>query len=307
MKILVTGGAGYIGTELVVALAQMEEVSEVVIYDNLSRENYHSFLGLKFTNHQKIKFINGDVLDSRGLVKALDGVDVVYHLAAKVTTPFANTDPHYYEQVNHWGTAELVYAIEESRVKKLIYTSSIGVYGSTSQAVTEDTVPNPKTFYGISKMRGEEHIARLQNSIDTLIIRCGNVYGYSKSMRFDAVINKFAFEANFNKKISIHGNGKQTRAFIHIDVIKNALAQMAIHQHIPSGIYNLVERNMGVLDIVDTFKALIPELEFLFINQHLNLREIAVDTKLKLDQYISIDKKISFKEEIKEFLQHFSY
>lgn len=62
----------------------------------------------------------------------MDGIDIIYHLAANVTTPFANTDPHFYEQVNHWGTAELAYAAEKASVKKLIYSSSTSVYGASS-------------------------------------------------------------------------------------------------------------------------------------------------------------------------------
>src|SRR5688572_26496380 len=111
MKVLVTGGAGYIGTELISLLIAQENVTEVIVYDNLSRLNFNIFLGLKLKNHSKLSFQKGELLDSRGLRKALKGVDVVYHLAAKVTTPFANTDAHTYEQVNHWGTAELVYAV----------------------------------------------------------------------------------------------------------------------------------------------------------------------------------------------------
>jgi UDP-glucose 4-epimerase len=116
-----------------------------------------------------------------------------------------------------------VYAVEESNVKKFIYTSSSGVYGSSSGAVDETTIPNPKTFYAISKLRGEEHVRRLFDKIDTYIFRCGNVYGYSKSMRFDSVINKFVFEANFNGIVTIQGDGKQSRSFIHIDRVSRAL------------------------------------------------------------------------------------
>lgn len=229
MKILVTGGAGYIGTELVKLLSMSSEVDEIRIYDNLSRNNYNLFLGSKLKQHQKVKYIYGDILDSRNLRKALNEIDVVYHLAAVVTTPFANTDPHFYEQVNHWGTAELTYAVEESKVSKLIYVSSVSVYGSSNTIVTEKSIPNPKTFYGISKLRGEEHVARLNNKLNTYILRSGNVYGFSESMRFDAVINRFAFESNFSKRISINGNGKQKRSFIHINSISHALVQIAIN------------------------------------------------------------------------------
>jgi UDP-glucose 4-epimerase len=229
MKVLVTGGAGYIGTELVSLLIAHPAVEKVVIYDNLSRPNHNLFLGLRHQHHDKITFVKGELLDSRALKKVLKGVDVVYHLAAKVTTPFANADSHAYEQVNHWGTAELVYAVEDSDVKRFIYTSSTGVYGSSKIAAHEDTPPDPQTFYAASKLRGEEHVRRLIKSgkIQTFLMRLGNVYGYSKSMRFDAVINKFVFEANFNKLVTIQGDGKQSRTFIHIETLARALNNLA--------------------------------------------------------------------------------
>ncbi|QSE96218.1 NAD-dependent epimerase/dehydratase family protein [Fulvivirga lutea] len=306
MKIVVTGGAGYIGTELVYALAQNAEVKEVIVYDNLSRANHNLFINGKMPNYEKVKFVKGELLDSRQLKKVLEGVEIVYHLAAKVTTPFANTDPHFYEQVNHWGTAELVYALESSDVQKLIYTSSTSVYGSSKKAVDESVSPNPKTFYGISKMRGEEHVSRLGDKMNTIILRCGNVYGYSKSMRFDAVINKFAFEANFNKKITIHGDGRQYRSFVHIDQIKAALSRL-VTTEVNTGVYNLVTRDLLVLDIVDELKQQIPELEFIFVNQHLKLRELKVKVNNEFNDKLGITTDKSFAQELVEFRNHFSF
>ena len=223
MKVLITGGAGYIGTELVTELNNDSRISEIVIYDNLSRGNFNLFIGHTKLNTSKIRFVKGELLDTRKLKQELKGIDTVFHLAAKVTTPFADQNPHGFEQVNHWGTAELIYAIEESEVKTFVYLSSTSVYGASENTLSIDSPLNPKTFYGISKMRGEEHVKRLLNSsIRTYIFRCGNVYGYSKSMRFDSVINKFMFEANFNNKIRIYGNGNQNRSFIHINRLKDA-------------------------------------------------------------------------------------
>src|SRR3989344_173121 len=125
MRILITGGAGYIGTELSYKLAEIKEVSEIVVYDNLSRPNYNLFIGVQKFPHNKIRFVQGDILDSRKLKKVLKNMDVVYHLASKVTTPFSDQNPHLFEQVNHWGTAELVYAVEESNVSRFYYLSSI--------------------------------------------------------------------------------------------------------------------------------------------------------------------------------------
>jgi UDP-glucose 4-epimerase len=304
MNILITGGAGYIGTELARHLVSLPQIENIVIYDNLSKGNYNLFLGNRLETN-KIKFVMGDLLDSRKLKKSLLGIDTVFHLAAKVTTPFDNTDSHFYEQVNHWGTAELIYAIEESKVSQLVYVSSVSVYGSSSDMLTEESTPNPETFYGISKLRAETHVKRLFNKINTLIIRGGNVYGYSPSMRFDAVINRFMFDANFNNRISINGNGKQHRSFIHIDKLVAGLAQVIL-QEVPSAIYNLTDKNIQVLDLIDVFKEIFPSLEFLFINQHLTLKEVRIEAESKIRQYVSLPES-SLKQELINFKEKFAF
>lgn len=294
------------GTKLVKQLVKSELVEKVIVYDNLSRGNFNLFIGAPIEVGEKIEFIQGDIMDSRSMKKALDGIDFVYHLAAKVTTPFANTDPHYYEQINHWGTAELVYAVEKSEVKQLIHVSSTSVYGSTDDIVDESSPLNPRTFYGTSKMRAEEHVMRLVDQGRATIIRSGNVYGYSKSMRFDAVINKYAFETNFHNRITIQGSGNQYRAFVHVNDLVHDLALLIEHDD-DHGIYNLVSKNMSVLDIADVFKTLRPSLEFLFVDQHLDLRNIRVDTNLKLGSLIQLSKPRAIEEELEEFLGNFSY
>lgn len=300
MKILLTGGAGYLGTALTSHLLAQPAPPQILIYDNLSRGNYNLFIGERLKNPQSVSFIEGDILDSRKLRKSLQGVDVVVHLAAKVTTPFANTDSHFFEQVNHWGTAELVYALEESSVKQFIYLSSTSVYGRSAELAHEKKIPNPRTFYGISKLRGEEHAQRLQHKIKTYILRCGNVYGYNKSLRFDSVINRFVFDANYKRRITINGDGTQARAFIHINMITEVLAKLIEHPPEP-GVYNVVSRNLQVLDLLDVLKEVYPDLEFLFINQHLNLRGLKVRPNETLFRQLKIRDPKDLVDELKEF------
>jgi UDP-glucose 4-epimerase len=307
MKVLVTGGAGYVGSQLVQTLAADKNISHIVVYDNLSRDNYSFFLNAtRTTLPNKISFIAGDILDTRTLKKALKDVEVVYHLAARVSTPFSNTDSHFYEQVNHWGTAELVYAIEESEsVKKFVFLSSTSVYGSSKEEVSEETTPNPRTFYSISKLRAEEHVRRLFTKLNTLIIRCGNVYGYSSTMRFDAVVNKFMFDAHVNNRVSIHGSGKQHRSFIHVNKVAHVLTK-ALSTAIPSGVYNLSDLNLQVLDIRDTLKNIYPSMEFIYINQHLELRELKVKPQGLITQYIPMESG-NLENDLKEFSSYFSF
>ena len=258
MKVLVTGGAGYIGAELVHKLAHSEEVNEVIVYDNLCRGNYNLFISSSNTMaSNKVRFVMGDLLDSRKLRKAMKGVDVVYHLAARVSQPDETLDSHAFEQTNNWGTAEVVYAIEEEEsVKKVIHLSSVGVYGFSKKGdaiLSEDERLNPRTFYSVSKMRSEDHMKRLMDKKEVVILRCANVYGYSPTIRFDSVINRFLFDANFNNRISIHGSGKQKRSFICMDSVIKVLDHMKDNK-IENGIYNLVGRSISVLDLVDIFK-----------------------------------------------------
>ncbi len=304
MRILITGGAGYIGSALIEKLILKKEISEIIVYDNLSRGNRNLFIGTKKVGVDKVKFVQGDILDSRKLRKSLSGVEVVYHLAANVTTPFSDQNPHLFEQVNHWGTAELVYAIEESEVKKRIYLSSVSAYGTSFEPLSIEANLNPRTFYGISKVRGEEHVQRLADKIDTSIIRCGNVYGYHKSMRFDAVINRFLFEANFYNRITINGSGEQHRPFIHIEKATNVLSELALLEFKEIK-YNLVDHNMAVGEIVEYLRQLYPSLEMLFVNQQMKMRELKVDRSETLSAFFG--KEISFSEELKNFRDQFAF
>ncbi len=306
MNILITGGAGYIGTVLTKHLIKRSEVDKIIVFDNLSRKNYNLFIGERMMFEEKVQFVNGDILDLRKLTMLLKDIDLVYHLAARVTTPFGNADADLYEQVNHWGTAELVAAIEENDNTKLIYLSTTSVYGSSEEYITEKSIPIPKTFYGISKLRGEEHVKRLITHGRACILRCANVYGFSRSMRFDAVINKFMFDANFERRIQINGNGKQIRAFIHVNVLIRVLIDLML-QDIPKGIYNVVDRNLQIMEIVDVLKEIYPDLEFAFLNQHLSLRQLRVSTDSEMRKYINYDNNLTLLEELVDFKSRFSF
>ena len=306
MNVLITGGAGYVGTELLTKLALSNEISKIIIYDNLSRGHRSLFLGNKSIFLSKIDFIHGEILDSRLLKKQLKDTDVLIHLAAMVTTPFANTDPHFFEQVNHWGTAEVVYAAEDTRISKFIYLSSTAVYGTGAALANESTPTNPQTHYGISKLRGEEHVNRLMGKSNAIILRGGNVYGFSKSMRFDAVINKFMFDAHFTNRIQIFGNGKQTRAFIHIDHLVRTIEQCVLKE-IPSGTYNIVDKNLQIMEILDVLKELYPDLEFIYANQHMTLRELNVSLRSKIFEYVNQFTSIPLLNELQVFKSKFAF
>lgn len=300
MNILITGGAGYIGTELCLRLMDRPEVTSIAVYDNLSRGNFNFFLGPE-KRTDKVRFVDADLLDSYTLRKEIAKADCVVHLAAKVTTPFADQNPHLFDQVNNWGTAELCYSLESSACQRLIYMSSASVYGASTEAAGISTVPNPKTFYGISKLNGEKHVERLQGKKDVAIVRCANVYGYSKSMRFDAVINRFVLRARNHGRITINGSGDQSRAFVHIQRTIDFLESLIFTDQWKE-IYTLSDRNLTVNDIAYTLKEIMPELEMLYVDQQLSLREIQLAPDPNVQKLIGAPVR-DLSSELKAFLE----
>jgi UDP-glucose 4-epimerase len=305
MKILVTGGAGYMGYSVVKQLlCDLDDVHSITIYDNLSRKNYSFFTEARF-DRKPIRFIRGDMLDGRSLRKALDGVDCVIHLAGIVTTPFADHEPHVFDQVNNWGTAQLVSAIEDSDVNKIVHMSSIAVYGATTGTLNEDTEPDPRCFYGTSKLDGERHVAILEPKLDLYTIRSGNVYGYNPSYRTDAVINRFMFNANFSRRIRISGTGEQTRSFIHVDKIARVVVG-AVDGRFKPGLYNAVEYNLSINEVAAKVKSLFPDLDVIHTNFNQQLRSIAVETPVRLTEQFSFGDE-TIEQELSEFKERFSF
>lgn len=301
MKVLITGGAGYIGTELAIELNKEPSVDSIIIYDNLARRNYNLFLHSEI-KRGKVIFEEGELLDSRKLNMVLTNVDVVVHLGARVESRLINASHHLYEQINNWGTAETVYATERSKnVKKFIYGSSIAVYGNSDKPVNRKVEPFPRTYYGSSKLRGEAHVARLFDSMQTGILRFGNVYGYGVAFRKDPVINQFMFDASFKNKIKVNGKGTQKRGFIHIQKLVNILKYFILNDF-KSDIYDAVEHNLSILEVTDLIKdkAIYPDCEMQFVNQHLELRniEVAIDDRI-IPMMRPFDKDL--KQEINDF------
>jgi len=299
MRVLITGGAGYIGTELCIRLDRNPKVKEIIVLDNLSRGNYNLFLHSQI-KPGKLKFVKAELLDSRSLDKVVKNVDVVYHLAAE------NTDDeklhHLHEQVNNWGTAELTYAIEESDVKHVIYLSSVDVYGSSDVEFMTQSDFEPNTSLGNSKLRGEQHIERIGSKIKTHILRLGEVFGYGASLNMDGLLNRYMFDSHFVGRISIQGNGNQKQSYISLNKTAEILAKL-IDNELESGTYNLVDYQKSILDLVDGLKELSPDMEMVFTNQHLELPNQMAKADEKL-LALDTSSELSFEEELKSFKEH---
>jgi UDP-glucose 4-epimerase len=307
MKILITGGAGYIGGRLVETLQHLRKVDEIIVYDNLASKRHNFFLSKEF-RCKKLKFIDADILDSRALAKAMKGVDVVYHLAACVSMPFVNFAAHQFEQTNRWGTAELSYCIEaEASVKKVIYLSSSSVYGFADMPSTEQETPNPVSFYGLSKYESEAYLSRLATADrEVYVLRCGNVFGYARAMRFDTIVNNLAFDAKYKGKVIVEGKGEQRYSLVTICSINDVLAAFLNDKanYLKSGTYNVVEWNMSVMEVIEHLKTFFPDLDTIFVSQNVPFRHVQAAANSAIQPLFETS-PTRFDEALEQLINHF--
>ncbi|WP_051484398.1 NAD-dependent epimerase/dehydratase family protein [Shewanella waksmanii] len=283
MKIFISGGAGYIGINLARQALTAYADCHICIYDNFSRTNFADVLSLVSEFGPRFSVVRGDILDGRKLEQALKGYSVVVHLAALSATPFNDENPHLMEQVNHWGTASLVSAIEATEsINKVIFLSSTSVYGFGDEFFTENSDTIPVGSYGRSKLRAEEQLSRLGEKLDLAIVRIGTVFGQGLSMRFDSVINKFCFNASIHERLIIDGDGNQVRPFVYLpNLIGKILSLMTAESHLKP--QNYVDFNLSVNDIVTAICNLKLETEYIHVNKEMVYRTltIAADTSGK--------------------------
>ncbi|MCW4046927.1 MAG: GDP-mannose 4,6-dehydratase [Candidatus Bathyarchaeota archaeon] len=229
-RVLVTGGAGFIGFHLCKKLA--EYTSNLTIYDNLSSGKLENVKDLP-----KVNFVKGDILDLTKL-SSLEKTDLIYHLAAQVVVPYSMENPLEDFETNAHGTMNV---LEKARKDdaRLIFASSAAVYGNPAKLPTpEDYGFNPFSCYGLSKVVGEEYCNMYANQygLEITIMRFANVYG----SRCHGVINDFLDKLSRNpNKLEIIGTGLQSRDFVHVSDIVEALITSAQNEKAIGQTYNL--------------------------------------------------------------------
>jgi len=275
VKVLVTGGAGYLGWSVISALADMSGIAEIVIYDNFMRQNYGLLLKSRQEMRKKCIVRVDDILNSRGLEKALEGAECICHLAALAPSPYSDDHPHAFDQVNHWGTAEVAYAAERAKVKRFVYVSSGAIYGFGRDFFTPQSSPMPVSAYGASKLAGENQVRRLSDKMEVVIIRAGTLFGLNPVARFDTFVNKFVLNMSLGMPIQIHGSGDQRRPLVHVDQLARLVVAGVIGELEPD-IYNAVHQNKSVNEVVEIARTILPKLNTIFINQQQRMRDIVM-------------------------------
>lgn len=235
MRCIVTGGAGFLGAALANRLVQDNHTVRVV--DDLSAGNPERL-------DRRVSFTRGDVIDVPKLWTLLHDVECVYHLAARVLVSESILYPREYNAVNVGGTVAVMEAMRDAGVKRVVLASSGAVYGEQKrQAVREDMPPHPDSPYAVSKLAAEHYVRTIGRlwGIETVILRIFNAYGPGQVMppTHAPVVPKLLHQALGGGSLVIFGNGQQTRDFVYVDDVVEAMAAAATARNVDGEVINV--------------------------------------------------------------------
>lgn len=250
MRILITGGSGFIGSHLV---EQFQGLADIVVLDNLRSGRRQNLEGLNHT------FIGGSVTDREIVARAMAGVDIVFHLAAMISVPESMISPRECLEINGLGLLHVLEAATDAGVRKVILASSAAIYGDNPVVPKVETMlPEPKSPYAITKLDGEYYLEmfRREGKLDTASLRFFNVFGPRQDPKsaYAAAVPIFMQKAFAGEDLTIFGDGGQTRDFVHVKDIAAALAHVAsrpdLHGTFNVGYGNSMTVNQLAEDIV---------------------------------------------------------
>ena len=224
-RVLVTGGGGFIGSNLVRSL--LDRGDDVRVLDNFSTGNRGNLEGLD------VEIVEGELRSYERVHNAVRGVEVVFHLGALGSVPRSVQDPLTSSAVNVEGTLNVLLAARDEGVRRVVYSSSSAVYGTRRELpVTEATPPDPLSPYGVAKLAAERYcvsFARVYESFESVVLRYFNVFGPRQSpfSQYAAVIPLFVTSIAEGRPVTIDGDGEQSRDFTYVANVVDATVRAA--------------------------------------------------------------------------------
>jgi len=253
---LVTGGAGFIGSNLVEAL--LDRGDDVRVLDNFStgfRANLEDF---------DVDIVEGELRSYERVHAAMRGIEVVYHLGALGSVPRSVQDPLTSSAVNVEGTLNVLLAARDEGVRRVIFSSSTSVYGSTRELPTlESTPPDPISPYGVAKLAAERYcisFSRVYHSFETVVLRYFNVFGPRQSphSQYAAAIPLFIAAVDQGEPVTIYGDGEQSRDFTYVANVVDATIRAAEAADVSGRIFNVAAGSPATLShVAETIGAIL--------------------------------------------------
>jgi nucleoside-diphosphate-sugar epimerase len=311
MKFLVTGGAGFIGSNIVEQL--LKDGHDVVVLDNFSsgKEENLAFAKNYTQTATRYALIKGDICDKSTCNPACKGIDVVLHQAALRSVPKSMSKPHEFNAVNIDGTLNMLEASRDNKVKRFVFASSSSVYGDTDKfPEKEDAYPLLISPYALSKLAGEYYCRIFSEhfGVETVCLRYFNVFGPRQALddEYAVVIPKFIHCILHDKQPPIFGTGKQSRDFTYIDNVVQANILAATTLGIKHEVFNVANgKDNTVLQLVDILNKIIGKnLKPVFLPPRPGdvFRTYADISKIK--KMLKFELKINFEEGLKRTIEY---
>lgn len=254
-KVLVTGACGFIGSHITQALVDLG--ANVTILDNLITgrpENIEPF-------KDKITFIKGSVADPDACLQAVEGKDIIFHLAAFISVPQSIENPSLCHQSNVDGTFNLLESARLHNVKRFVFSSSAATYGNTQDPCSETTPHNPQSPYAWSKLIGEQYCKQyaITFGLNTISMRYFNVYGDRQNPHaaYAAAVAKFKYHMDRNEPVTFFGDGMQTRDFVPVETVAktNLLLGSLPAAYLNGDVYNVATgTSINLFELMDMLK-----------------------------------------------------
>ena len=301
MKVLVTGGAGFIGSNL--ARALWRQGLQVVVIDNLLSGFKQNLSGMP-----EIDFIEGDIRDKNLLDQKMEDVQTIYHLAASVGNKRSIDNPILDADINVMGTLCVLEAARKHQVKKIVVTSSAGIFGELKTLpIKEDHPIEPRTPYASSKLYAEKISLAYADlyGIEAVCLRYFNVYG--PHQRFDAygnVIPIFVFKMLQGETLQVYGDGEQTRDFVNVHDVVDANIQAANTQGL-SGAFNIASgKSITINQLICELKQIFPNFPKVVYEAPRagDVRDSLADVSAAKKSF-RYDPKVNLKEGLREYVE----
>jgi UDP-glucose 4-epimerase len=237
-RVLITGGAGFIGSHLAEALY---ERNEVIVLDDLSSGRRENLRG------KEVELVLGSIRDPDLVRRTMEGVDYVFHHAAIASVPKSLEDPIASNQVNVCGTLRVLSEARDAKVRKVVFASSASVYGNAPTKVKrEEDNPAPISPYAVTKLTGEFYCFNFWANfgLPTCCLRYFNVYGprQDPTSEYAAAVPRFIEAARNGDRLTIYGDGEQTRDFTYVGDVVQANILAALDVHHPGAVYNIARQ-----------------------------------------------------------------
>lgn len=305
-SIVITGGAGFIGSNIAEKIA---DDNQVKVIDDLSTGYVHNIQHL--IDEERIEFVNGSICNLELLQKEFESVDIVFHQAAIPSVPRSVSDPIQSNSANIDGSLNVLVAARDNQVDKVIYASSSSVYGdSPTLPKHEDMIPNPLSPYAVNKIAAEYYCKVFTNvyGLKTVALRYFNVFGprQDPTSEYAAVIPKFIRLIEDGKPPIIYGDGEQSRDFTYIDNIVQANIKAAEHHEV-AGVFNAAcGSKMTVNELAKELMAIIgKEVDIIYKPARPGDIKHSLADSTKAKQTFDFNPNISIKQGLKETVAWF--